>query len=334
MIQNNISAPITSKNVQVIATQYYLLMLMQHFGTRSPGKLQKIIFENIHSDTALKWEWSSSSRRFYKNLRGTPIKGSRLINAIEPIVNGSKRIFQHPIWLILKNPEATLEEVHAYMKNLPATFQNKLFKTDKKSMASVRRVVNNKQDICRVSMIGNLDALACMLLIIREMELLHRVHPYIFAKWEAWNIANLLLLDEAFFQVSHNLYGIIQTLYIDKNQEFPPPFNSPFCSIIPEEYKSPTFKYGFIKPKDLCETITWYAHHHQLIDENDHDKKKFLYIALLKYDLIEIESQLKYLSSYRRINGHNCELPSPLRELTQDFNQDGRTPLIDAYLFD
>lgn len=315
---------VTKREIRVIATRYYLMTLLKHYDNCSIYQLEKNIFKEINPNK--KFQSSNITGRFNKNLEGTPLKDHALVKLLGKKIEGSAQIFFHLIWEVLSNPEATIEEIYGYMETLSPNIKHHLFITDRNTGKPVRKLIRTKQDIYRISMHGGLDALACMLLIIREMELSNRVEPYIFAKWETWSIANRLLLDETFYSVSHDLYTIIQILFIEKNRKLEGKLKKPITVEFPEAFEAPTFNNGFYRPLDLCVTITWYAQVHNIIKVKETDKRKFLFITLLKYSPPEIEEQLKHLPYDCRSIDDN-RIPSPLKNLISDFYQDGRKSL-------
>ena len=91
------------RQVDQIKTEFYLLKLLEFFGGISLGKLQEIL------------KGSANSGCFYKNMRGTVLKDLKLIQHAEDLKPGTQRIFHHPLWLILGNPDASLNEIYDYM---------------------------------------------------------------------------------------------------------------------------------------------------------------------------------------------------------------------------
>ncbi len=165
---------------RIIATRLYIYTLLAYFNWPTLGRLQKLLEEkDVDCDNDY---WRSCSRRFYKNMRGACIKDQVLINRIEKIIPGSKRILTTPLWDILENPNASEHKLHQLMKLLPMDISSRLFKEDPQNAITIRKKLTRRSQIHRITMMGSLDSLACCLMLVREMDLQNRLDPYIAAK--------------------------------------------------------------------------------------------------------------------------------------------------------
>ena len=91
-------------------------------------------------------------------MRGTVLKDLKLIQNAEALSPGSQRNFHHPLWLILSNPDATLDELYGYMHQLHPEIEKRLFNVDPTTALKTRKPLKNRNVIHRIMMRGDLDA--------------------------------------------------------------------------------------------------------------------------------------------------------------------------------
>lgn len=115
--------------------------------------------------------WEQYPRRCYRFRAGTEKPGKKFIDRVESKVPGTKRVIQHPLWWVLDNPEPDLESVHQQMRELEPNVYRRLFQKSRKYGSSPRRTLRTPFQIGNIGRISNLDALAGLLLLLRETEL-------------------------------------------------------------------------------------------------------------------------------------------------------------------
>lgn len=86
---------------------------------------------------------------------------------------------------------------------------------------------------------NDLNALACLLLLVRELELKCRPHAYIAAKWAAYKLLIRLSVFPPIHDVSEDLSDIIHERFIGRNHPFPKSFQDATFSVFPRLYKIP-----------------------------------------------------------------------------------------------
>lgn len=194
------------KRVRTLATQYFLYWLQAQNGGITFRKLHIKIFDNVGDPNA-----------FYKNLRGVELKNKSAIDQIEQHQPGSRRILFHPLWDILAAPDASLDDVHQIMCRLHPDLVNRLFKTHPDTAVRTRKAFNLRNEVHKVAIRCDLDALAALLLLCREMELHNRLEPYVELKWAIVRVMSLMTLYAPFNAVLPGILEIVSPLFLDKN---------------------------------------------------------------------------------------------------------------------
>lgn len=206
------------KRVRYIASQALMFFLKEKSGNLSYRKLEMLFkkpgdqseedFQDICSGAFAKY--AAGKIRF---------KDQKLIQKIESNekFKGAKYLLEHPLWLILENPECSLEALHQYMHLLPPNIQNCLFKPSKGTGIFERCDWSTTAQFSHISKLNNLDALACFLMLIREMELLTKWHAYVKIKWYAHDLFIRLSYFQPLSSLSVELYSIIWKYFLSKH---------------------------------------------------------------------------------------------------------------------
>ncbi len=244
-------------------------------GENSFGKLEKRLYKKPHQSN--KYYYRSKSGIFYKYAEGKmPIESPRLVNSIENEFPGTKLILNHPLWFILENPSSDLETVRNQMRFLNTDIQAQLFTKNNQENPYLRKEWSNTRPFHYIAMQNNMDALACFLMIIREMEISKKWHTYTVAKW----FAHQLYLRLAYFtpikEVTDELYKFIYVLYIGRNNPLPKKFNKLF----PEKYYiAPSFVNTTLFISEKLSSILWNAQYHGFKEPDKHSQLRFLFWA-------------------------------------------------------
>jgi hypothetical protein len=206
-------------DLKKIATQILVSELRLITG-KSRGKLEKHFkktseqsdaqFRNLHL------------RSFCKYADGTrSIGDDDLVEEIERQYPGTTKILDHPLWFILNNPSSNLKAIHKNMQSLNPDVRSIVCVDRKKAGFYPRRKYTDVRFLYRIGMKNDLDALACLLMITREMEILERWDRYIHAKWVIHWLFFRLTDFEPFKIVADKLYKIIYGLFIGTNDPLP-----------------------------------------------------------------------------------------------------------------
>ncbi len=261
------------KEVRPIATQNYVLTVQERKGGITLGKIHRHFCQQDYKSNS---EYNSqNSGIIYKYAKGKAcIKDTKLINRIEEELPGTKRLLNHPLWLILETPLADLDRIYEYMHQLIPPIQAQLFKQDSETKIYHRKNWQGTEPLLRISMQNNFDALACLLMLMREMELLKRWHSYIEAKWCVHNLLLRLAYFEPIFKINDNLYELIYIHFIDKNNPLPDKYRKLEFII---DYSTPPFIGSVYYSNDHISGILWNAQKYGIEEENKHDCLKFLF---------------------------------------------------------
>ena len=249
------------KLIKKLATKLYIFTIKEKSEGLSFGKIEKYFKQKDHYTDEKYRELSSGT--FYKYARGELcIRDQTLIEKIEAdaTYTGSKQVLVHPLWLIINNPSASKEELLEYMHKLNPEIRNKLFKFNTKTCVFERKVLKEAKFIHRLSLMNNLDALACLLMVLREMELLKQWNAYVEVKWQVYYLLVRLTAFEPMVNISDELYILLWDHFLSKHNPMPPDyFPKSLKELIPnylEYYKSPYFINSLPIYHDLLKDIS------------------------------------------------------------------------------
>jgi hypothetical protein len=289
-------------------------------GGMSLGLIQKEFAKRDSQENAE--FWGSNSRRFYKNAKGAAVKDKSLINKIEGILGGTKRLLHLPLWLILEEPDADLSRLQEMMRQLPPYFQNLLLKVDTKSGLLIRKKISNKWQVSRLSMQNDLDALACLLMLTRESELLKRIDLYIELKWQVNCLVSRLVTFPPFESVAQPIYDLIFEHFIKKNDPLPTEMKNIWVETYFDKYQSPKQLILFAE-KDSNLGMLWHAEQRGLVSSKKENQLQFLFWALSITNRTLLDNELKgYSTEKKPFNNH--DLPPELSMVMAAMNGDIR----------
>lgn len=311
---------LSRRAVRVLATQYFLLCLREHLNWCSLDELQRKLL------------LSSRSKCLYKNMRGAPIRSSALKPHSENVLPGSWRILKHPLWMILQKPNASIAEVHDYMKMLHPDIVRRAFSVDKRTGELVRKKPKGQYQIDAIVENGTLDAIAYSLMLTREMELTGSTKAYVDAKWAVHMTFQMMLIHQAFMLISSKLYELIYQLFIKINNPLPEDAQNFSVKFFPTCFIQPERLTWLRIVEDTMHSILWHAECRGLINNSLQNKYRFMYAMLLKQERVVIETQLKNLPHSYRFDGDLTQLEPELRSLMVDFLRDRRARLIPDFL--
>ena len=269
------------KRVRYVATQLYMLCLQEKSGGLSFGSIE-MHFKRAPSQSKQAY-WGSHTGTFYKYAKGSVrIKDHSLIERIEEDeqYQGCKYILSHPLWQILENPHASIASLWEIMRTLNPTMQTRLFKFNKASNVYKRKYWTNSTHFSRLSMYNNLDALACLIILIREMELLKKWHTYVQVKWYVHDLFIRLTYFKPLSSIHLELYALIYTHFLAKNNPITADYFSFEKQDVYQHFKS------YFKSPNLIDDFSLF---HRLLKQTLLHAKKVINIGDTK------EAQLDFL---------------------------------------
>lgn len=296
--------------------------IRHRLGNISYGKIQKILVKR-DDQTNAEW-WEKCSGRLSKNSSGkTKVRDAKFINDIENLLPGTKRILNHPLWKIFLNPNATLDELYGYMKDFPIDLQKQLFKIDKQTNV-FQRVKIKAIAVDYISKRNDLDALACLLIMIRESEITRQIDAYIGCKWRAHQLFCRLATFQPFKSLSHIIYDFLFDEFFYKNNPLPSELSNSFVEFFPNHYEAPK-KYPMPRFLDENLSILDLAIKSSVISESMSEQLDFLFWIDVGFQRRDI---LKALLAPHRSNLDATEaVLKPLIELKGRLSSNSRNYL-------
>ena len=218
---------------------------------------------------------NSNSKVFYKYACGErSINNDFLIGEIEKEFPGVTKILDHPLWLILKNPSCSRKAITKNMQSLLPSIRSIVCIKEKKEGIYPRRESINTQSLYNISKNNDLDALACLLMIIREMEILKEWAIYTDAKWFAHDLLLRLTYFHPYKIVAEKIYKIIYALFLSKNILLPIENDFLFWR---ERHIAPSFIESLESIHQNFSELISNAKNYGLHAEDQHSKIKLLY---------------------------------------------------------
>ena len=305
-----------------IASRLYAQTIKHRMGDISFGKIEReLLGTQGSSDPEF---WVHYSRKFYRYDKGAPIslkRSKKMVETIEEILPGTRRILEHPLWLVLANPEASLGELDSYTGTLNPALIERLKETDKVTGNRTWRKWTTHSQLYRISMLNNMDALAALLILIRVCEIKNWVHPYIEAKWTVMYLISRLASFRPFMFIAEEFYHHIYEGFILKNSPLPEKLTIPAVQYFPAYFSSPPDFHTIYGEIQMNTGIVWHAAQLGLVEENEREQMMFLFWMLHFFDRTTIDKQLKELT---QAPPSFDEIPEPLCTLMEKFRGDSR----------
>lgn len=187
----------------------------------STAKLHRYLYEkDFQGDDNYEGDTSGIFRKYARGECSFK-KDSRPAKKIEEKFRGATEILVHPIWFILENPHCDQQALHLNMQSLDPSVRSILCVSRKNNDVYPRRKKTHATTLYRLDIKNSLDALACILMIVREMQILKRWDSYIHAKWFAHWLFFRLSYFEPYKTVADKLYKIIYCSFIGNNDSLP-----------------------------------------------------------------------------------------------------------------
>ena len=314
--------------VSYLPSMLWARTIKYRLGGQSYGKIQKYFLKKDGQTNADFWD--SCSGRLYKNSRGkTRVRDKLLINKIEEFLPGTKRILDHPLWKIMANPDSNLNQIYSLMNELSIDLRRKLFKTNNPEITLIRRKLNYKS-VNYISKMNDLDAFACILMMIREAELTRHTEAYIQCKWEAHQLFCRIATFEPIKSMAPLIYDYIFKVFIRKNNPLPSHLTNILVKYAPENYRIPK-KYPLPRYLDENEKILNLAVLLGVISSSQQDQLNFLYWIDYGISRTQIMEALVTLKNTRTTNHTPTNFPAPLDSLMQRLRGDSRKYITGNY---
>jgi len=238
-------------------------------------------------------------RSFCKYADGTrSIRDKALIQKIEAQHPGMTRILNHPLWFILNNPTCGKKAIHKNMQSLDEEVRSIVCIKRAKAGIYPRRAYTNARSMYRIVMKNDLDALACILMLIREMEIERSMNSANHARWLAhWLFFRLAhfepfktVIADKLYKITHSLFFI--DIYSDRLKF------SDTIPWLPYTYlPPPPFENDRDKIDNQLSDILSNAEHYSLnLDDMDSQLRFLFWCSTLGIDKISEALQLKVLT--------------------------------------
>ncbi len=314
--------------VSYLPSMLWARTIQHRLGGQSYGKIQKYFLKKDDQTNADFWD--SCSGRLYKNSRGkTRVRDKLFINKIEELLPGTRRILHHPLWKIMANPDANLSQIHSLMNELSIDLRGKLFKINNPDITLTRKKLNYKS-INYISKRNDLDAFACMLMMMREAELTKHPEAYIQCKWEAHQLFCRIATFEPLKSIAPLIYDYMFEVFIKKNNPLPSQLTNILAKDYPEHYRIPK-KYPLHRYLDENEKILNLTVSLGVISSSLHDQLSFLYWIDYGIRRTQIIDALIILKNTRTTDGVPTIFPAPLSSLMQQLRGDSRKFITGGY---
>ncbi len=153
----------------------------------------------------------------------------RTVTKIENIIPGSRESLRSPLWQILSNPDALIDELEYMLRLTSGPLHALLFHHAEPTERAARKKITKALQFNAISRITSLDALGTLLILMREAELtfLHddkdiaafKRHNDL--KWSVNFMLARLMLVKAFEYIAYFVGTIIDERFLSKNTSLP-----------------------------------------------------------------------------------------------------------------
>jgi len=165
--------------------------------------------------------WQSYTKRFYQYIKGNRLPSNHYRQLIGKLLPGSLSILYHPLWWIIDHPLATQAKIDKQMPKLEPNVYRRLFRHSKRSLIVKRRKIRGVQYVSNLARENNLDALAALLMLIREAELNKDFITYVDAKWETQDLISRLSTFNPFKEIAVPINDLIDKRFIHRSSPYP-----------------------------------------------------------------------------------------------------------------
>lgn len=314
-----------------IPTHFWVRSLEHLCKTTDPLLLEATIQGKAERFTDLDFKEGLSGKFYGYIKKRTPSSG--YIQLVADKYPGTEKIFTLPLWRILANPEASIEEVYEYMELLEADIRNHLFRPSKKTKLE-RRKFRGLSQISNIAKHHSTDALAALLLIIRETAITQQWFYHIEAKWELNDLLVRLSIGEPpnVDDLMEKLSSLIYVRFIQTSKPLPTYLKDPETDEYPFAYLGP------INPPQIIEKANYYRENQAaffFIDEEYFSSKINFLDSVLKHQKFYQRDELtnraseKYVEYNSDMSGENQHWHSVKNSGGDQFHQNTQLRALD-----
>lgn len=199
---------IIRRQVRQLATKLWVYTLRHRLGVQNFLAIEAILAGIVdREDPKITLEIPPRlSGRFYGYKSGR-IPRQKYIDHVDsfPCLENTASIFQLSLWQVLSNPLVTQRVITRLLLELENPVFSRLFDNKPGCKIPLRRALRKQSQVLGLGHISSLDALAALLLLLRETELNKQWHLYIDIKWEIQNLICRLSTFKPFYYVADEL---------------------------------------------------------------------------------------------------------------------------------
>lgn len=236
------------KFVQSIACRFWFYELACELGTKNPLELEAAIFDKgDFCDPDIR-ESLSGVFYCYRNGEHFPNKKTREACAIK--APQAEILLQSPLWDILQNPDAKDSSIEKMFSMVGGDIQQHIFTQRRTGKPPQRVRIDSIIQAQNVARHCSIDALAILLITIRESELRQDFETFIDCKWEVNYILPIMALSKQFRLIATDIYNLIYEDFICRLNPIPNTLLGRDARSNPALYFGPQKKYDLQKKVD------------------------------------------------------------------------------------
>jgi hypothetical protein len=198
-----------SRETKVLATRYWLAVVLDELQLKNPNQLAAKLKENINVPGHAK----CSASLLYRKWKDSPIEGDAKIKVMDELVPGASQCLTNPLWQLL-DCQPDQRQSTAILQKLNAHVTADLFKPSTSMLPSERSSTLTKDHIVRIGRFNSPDALTCLLALSLEK-------PYYYSLLEqcAYQLFIRLTIFTPLYIVRDELYALLYYNFFNKSAE-------------------------------------------------------------------------------------------------------------------
>lgn len=229
------------KIVQSIACRLWFCQLAHELGTMDPLELEASIFDKgDFCDPDIR---ESLSRNFYHYRNGEQFPNKKTREACAIKAPQAEMLLQSPLWDILQNPDAKSSSIEKMFSKVSGDIKQHVFSQRRTGKPSQRVRIKSIVQAQHVARYCSIDALAILLITIRESELMQDFETFIDCKWEVNYILPIMALPIQFRSIATDIYNLIYDDFICRLNPIPTSLLGRDARTNPALYFGPQKKY-------------------------------------------------------------------------------------------
>ncbi|EAR11069.1 hypothetical protein [Reinekea blandensis] len=306
----------------------YFFFIFNHFGGSSYGRIEKQLTGHHYESSEDFWE--HYPRCLYRLNKGQPLTNETFLGELHKKIPETKFLSNHILWHVLTNPLMNETEVIDCMKSLPLKYSNKLFSATGEKWK--RKELRYISQINHFAELGDYDALACILLLIREAELNKKAHAYVRLKWAVRDVFSILSTKKGFQFFGNELFELCDALFLKPNNPLP----NNFTTIFDRNLRIYQYSKGPFSIDIECSVNTALLYHaeiHGFVSRSSKAQHHWLMAAIENSNRAKLEEELKQLDFDYKYNNNTNSLPDNLKQVMINFTEDKRKDRFRSPLF-